>query len=190
MQDLSLHLLDILENSVRAEAGLIETDLYIDLARDILAFKIKDDGVGMDHKTLVEAENPFYTSKKEREKKVGLGIPLLKQNALHCSGKFHLNSEIGSGTELYAEFKYSHIDRMPLGEIDETILNSIFGHSDINFVYNIRVSDTSGSENSFVFDTREIKEELGDLPITFPDVVIYLRSYVKEEIKTIMEEVL
>lgn len=188
MQDLSLHLLDILENSTRAEATLIEVEIIINYKDDFVSFSITDNGIGMDSQTLKGALDPFYTSKIEREKKVGLGIPLFKQNAEHCNGKFYIKSEPGKGTSLFAQFQYSHIDRMPLGNIGETILSSIFGHPEINFVYKIQSLHKNGTVDDFGLDTKEIKDELGDLPITFPDVVLYLREYVRQEIKKITEE--
>jgi len=128
MQDISLHLLDIIENSVRASARNIWISIRIEVLRNELELVVLDDGTGMDAETLEHAQNPFYTTKLEREKKVGLGIPLFKQNAEMCNGSFFMNSEPGVGTELKAIFELSHVDRMPLGKIGDTMLGAIIGH--------------------------------------------------------------
>ncbi|HOE90602.1 MAG TPA: sensor histidine kinase [Candidatus Cloacimonadota bacterium] len=185
MQDLSLHLIDIIENSARANCDLISIVIGIDETENKLSFEIIDNGVGMDEDTLTSAQNPFYTSKSERKKKIGLGIPLFKENAERCNGSFLMESTIGKGTRLYAEFEHNHIDRMPLGSIEDTFLSSIVGHSEINFFIKLFHILQNKEEKVFILDTREIKSELGDIPITWPDVVIYLKDTLNEGIKNI-----
>lgn len=160
MQDLSLHLLDIIENSARAGASLIKISIDADEKKDILRFRIEDNGSGMDAETLNNALNPFYTSKASREKKVGLGIPLFMQNAEICDGSFHADSELGKGTNIEASFKMSHIDRMPVGSLADTIISSLIGHTETDFY--LKVTYNTLKENfEYEFDTRVIKEELG-----------------------------
>lgn len=188
MQDLSLHLLDIIENSARAGSMLISIYIIIDDLNNQIQFKIIDNGSGMDQETLENAQNPFYTSKSERQKKVGLGIPLFKQNAEWCNGSFKMESEVGTGTQLMAVFAIDHIDRMPLGNIQDTLIGSILGHSDIDFYIELSHIYEDECREEFVLDTRIIKSELGDIPITWPDVIQYLYETINEGIKNIKLE--
>ncbi|MCB5251304.1 MAG: sensor histidine kinase [Candidatus Cloacimonadales bacterium] len=185
MQDLSLHLMDIIENSARAQCGLICITIGIDEVKNIMSFEVVDDGVGMDEETLYSAQNPFYTSKSERKKKIGLGIPLFKENAERCNGVFKMESTLNKGTRLYAEFEYNHIDRMPLGTINDTLLSSIIGHSELDFFIKVFHIFKDKQTKEFTLDTKEIKSELGDIPITWPDVIMYLKDTINEGIKNI-----
>ena len=110
MRELSLHILDIAQNSIKAEAECLRIAVIEDLMEDKLTIKIKDDGVGMDSETVRKVIDPFYTTRTTR--KVGLGIPLFKLSAEQCDGLFEINSQLGKGTEITAVFKYSHIDRV------------------------------------------------------------------------------
>ncbi len=189
MQDISLHLLDIIENSVRAEAKNIRLRVIQDRKKNLLRLIIEDDGVGMDTSTLEQAQNPFYTSKAERVKKVGLGIPLFKQNAELSNGSFTINSEPGFGTALTVDFELDHIDRMPLGNLKDTLLGAIIGHPEVDFYVTLIYADR-GQELSFHFSTAAIKEELGDIPLTYPDVIEYIDQSLFEGIQnTNMEDV-
>lgn len=190
MQDISLHILDIMENSARAGSKNIEIIIQCNEILDIVTFCVKDDGCGMDAETLEMAQNPFYTSKQERVKKVGLGIPLFRQNAEACNGHFRMESTPGEGTVLEACFQKSHIDRMPLGNLKDTLLGSIIGHTEIDFWLQISHIEKSGEMLKFAFDTASIKNELGDIPISYPDVITLLDEMLKNGIKnTEMEDV-
>lgn len=182
MLDLSLHLLDVIENSVRAGATLINIIVDVDDNRNILSFKIIDNGSGMSAETLTGAQNPFYTSKTSRKKKIGLGIPLFKQNAEACDGSFSMKSELGEGTVLEATFKKDHIDRMPVGSLADTIINSIIGHPEADFYLKI-LHNTQDQTLTYEFDTRLLKEELGDIPLSYPDVVQYIDQVINNGIK-------
>ncbi|MDZ4121414.1 MAG: ATP-binding protein [Candidatus Cloacimonadaceae bacterium] len=189
MQDISLHLLDIIENSVRAEAKQIKIRIIINTADNLLRMIIEDDGKGMDAETLRRAQDPFYTSKESREKKVGLGIPLFKQNAELTNGSFNITSEPKFGTVITVDFTLDHIDRMPLGNLKDTLLGSIIGHPEVDFYVCLRNKDR-GKEQSFHFDTAAIKEELGNIPLTYPDVIEYIDQSLEEGIQnTNMEDV-
>ena len=189
MQDISLHLLDIIENSVRAKAKNIKIRIICDVQDNILRLIVEDDGVGMDSQTLAKAQSPFYTSKEEREKKVGLGIPLVKQNAEATNGSFKMTSEPGFGTVLTVDFQLDHIDRMPLGNLKDTLLGAIIGHPEVDFTIKL-ISHERGVEKSFYFDTAAIKEELGNIPLTYPDVIEYIDQSLLEGIQnTNMEDV-
>ncbi|MCB5234579.1 MAG: ATP-binding protein [Candidatus Cloacimonetes bacterium] len=189
MQDISLHLLDIIENSVRAQAKCVKVRVLQNVVKNRLRIIVEDDGTGMDSHTLQKAQDPFYTSKEERVKKVGLGIPLFKQNAEQVGGAFRMASEPGFGTVLTVDFPLDHIDRMPLGNLKDTLLNSIIGHPDLDFFIHLLYRDKV-MELCFHFDTKAIREELGDIPLTYPDVIEYIDQSLYEGIqKTNMEDV-
>ncbi|HCM14625.1 MAG: ATP-binding protein [Candidatus Cloacimonadales bacterium] len=189
MQDISLHLLDILENSVRAGARNIKVRVINNVLKNRLRIIVEDDGSGMDAHTLEKAQDPFYTSKEERVKKVGLGIPLFKQNAEIVGGSFKMASEPGFGTVLTVDFPLDHIDRMPLGNLKDTLLGGIIGHPEVDFFIHFLYKDKA-KELCFHFDTKAIREELGDIPLTYPDVIEYIDQSLYEGIQnTNMEDV-
>ncbi len=134
MEDLSLHILDIVENSIRAGSSKVEVNLEEKKEKGILLLNIKDNGSGMDMETLNIVSSPFYSSKQS--KNFGLGISLLKQAALETEGSFEINSKEGIGTELKAEFKNEHPDMKPLGDIMLTIKILRLSHPEIEFLYN------------------------------------------------------
>ncbi len=133
MEDLSLHILDIVENSIRAGSSKVEVNLEEKKEEGILLLNINDNGSGMDMETLKIVSSPFYSSKQS--KNFGLGISLLKQAALETEGSFEINSKEGIGTELKAEFKNEHPDMKPLGDIMLTIKMLRLSHPEIEFLY-------------------------------------------------------
>jgi hypothetical protein len=133
MEDLSLHILDIVENSLRSEAKLVQISLLEDPERDLLTVQIKDDGRGMEPETLRQASDPFFTSKQGR--KVGLGLALLAQAAQQAEGTFHISSSPGSGTTVTASFSQSHPDCKPLGDICATMELLVSSHPGVQFVF-------------------------------------------------------
>ena len=173
MKELSLHILDIVQNSVAAGAKLITLDLTEDVNTDLLEFSIKDDGCGMTEETLKKVTDPFTTGRTTR--RVGLGIPLLKAAAELTGGGLELTSEPGVGTTVTARFVYDSIDRQPLGNMAETILGLITSYENIDFVYYHRVN-----EKEFTIDTREIKGILGEVSLNEPEVVLWLSGFLNE----------
>lgn len=173
MKELSLHILDIVQNSVAAGAKLITLDLTEDVNTDLLEFSIKDDGCGMTEETLKKVTDPFTTGRTTR--RVGLGIPLLKAAAELTGGGLELTSEPGVGTTITARFVYDSIDRQPLGNMAETILGLITSYENIDFVYYHRVN-----EKEFTIDTREIKGILGEVSLNEPEVVLWLSGFLNE----------
>jgi len=148
MEDLSLHILDIAENSINGAAKTIEIIIDEDREKDLLTIEIKDDGKGMDQKTLKKALDPFFTTRKTR--KVGLGLSLLAQAAEQSGGKMELNSIPRLGTTVRATFRMSHPDCKPMGDINETMRMLVAGHPEINFVY-----EHHKDNSIYRFDTRE-----------------------------------
>ena len=133
MEDLSLHILDVVENSIRAGAGRVEVRLEDKKEEGILLLFIIDDGSGMDKETLENVSSPFYSSKEGKD--FGLGVSLLKQAALETEGEFEINSSIGVGTEIRAAFKNDHPDMKQLGDIMLTIKMLRLSHPEIDFHY-------------------------------------------------------
>ena len=149
MEDLSLHILDVAENSISGSAKRIEIRINEDPEKDVLTIEIKDDGDGMDEQTLNKALDPFFTTRTTR--RVGLGLPLLAQAARETNGKIELHSRPGQGTTVKAAFSYSHPDRKPMGDIHETIRTLVMGHPEIDFLY-----EHTKNGSLYRFDTREI----------------------------------
>jgi signal transduction histidine kinase len=151
MEDLSLHILDVVGNSLRSGAKLVEISVVEDMDKDLLTLEIKDDGHGMDRETCRRAVNPFFTTKPGR--RVGLGLSLLAQSAREADGEFNLSSVPDEGTHVTATFRRSHPDRRPLGDIAETLRALVAGHPDVDFVYEHR----TGADVARL-DTRELRQ--------------------------------
>ena len=175
MRELSLHLLDIAENGVSAGAQNITITIVEDLRTDRLQLAVEDDGRGMDAAMVEQVTNPFITTRTTR--KVGLGIPLLKLAAEMCDGGLTVESTPGVGTTVNVDFQRSHIDRMPLGDVVGTMLALLVGWPQVHWVLRYRVDD-----EEYVFDDAPIKEVLGDLPLSDPEVLKFLRGALREGI--------
>lgn len=189
MQDISLHLLDVIQNSVRASAKCVKVRVLQNVVENRLRTIVEDDGTGMDSHTLQKAQDSLYSTKKEQVKNVGLGIPLFKQNAEQAGGAFRMASELGHGTVLTADFPLDNLDRLPLGNLKDTLLNSIIGHPQLDFNIHLLYRDNA-KELCFNFDTKEVREELGEIPLNYPDVIEYIDQTLYEGIqKTNMEDV-
>ncbi len=173
MQELSLHVLDIAENSVAANASLITISVGIHMIANLLSVEITDNGKGMSDEEVQKAVDPFYTSRTTRH--VGLGLSFLKQLAQQTSGQFTLSSILGKGTVVTATFALGHVNLLPLGDMPATITALVQSNPDIDFVYTI----TDG-EDTFTVDTRELRTILGDVSLAEPQVAVFLRDYVYE----------
>lgn len=178
MEDLSLHLLDIAENSIDASANRVDIKIIADRASDRLILEVADNGKGMDKETIKKVKDPFFTTKTVRG--FGLGIPLLAQAAEECNGIFTIESASGKGTKIKAEFQMSHIDRRPLGDMGSTITTLIAGHPEIDFSLTLERNGTV-----YIFDTAELKKELEGVPINLPNVL----KLIKEDINDALPEV-
>ena len=132
MEDLSLHILDIVENSISASEKNIEIIINEDEKNDVVVIEINDDGDGMNEDEIKNCLDPFFSTKG---KKTGLGLPLLCQSAKESGGDLIIESKPWQGCRVLATFRYSHIDRKPLGNIHETLLALIGGHPEVDFLY-------------------------------------------------------
>ncbi|HYA43889.1 MAG TPA: ATP-binding protein [Syntrophobacteraceae bacterium] len=181
MLEISLHILDIVENSTRAGAKRICIEVLEDTKRDLLSLEIQDDGAGMSEDVLKKAVDPFFTTKTVRS--IGLGLPMLAQAAEATGGRFAIESKSSEGTRVVAEFKLSHIDRQPLGNIASTLVTLVAGNPDVDFIYRHRHDD-----REYIFDTGIVKKEIGDVPIDNVNVLNFIKEHVREGLEEIGAE--
>jgi hypothetical protein len=170
VRELALHILDIAENSVSGKADTVKISVSENTHTDKLSFSISDNGVGMDEKMVSSVTDPFVTTRTTR--KVGLGIPLLKEAAEACNGGLTISSIQGKGTKVSCWFQRSHIDRMPLGDIVNTILMLVVGYPTIHWIFRYEFND-----EMFEFDDEYFKNELVDLPLSEPSIIRFLREH-------------
>ena len=182
MEDLSLHILDIAENSISAGACLINITITEDTAGDVLTIGIEDNGKGMSEDIRAKVLDPFYTTRTTR--KVGLGLPLLAQSARETGGDISVKAGDTGGTSVTAFFKKSHIDMKPLGDIAETLVVLIAGNPEVEFLFTY-----SKDDKAFSLDTRRIKEELDGMPISAPPVLSFLKKYMGDSLRDVNDEV-
>lgn len=183
MRDISLHLMDIIQNSITANATKISIEMNADTTKDLLTITIDDNGRGMSEEILSKVTDPFYTSRTTR--KVGLGISLFKLSAEISGGNFEIKSILNVGTGIKADFIISSIDRLPIGDIAETMVTVILSNPEIDFELVLKRDD-----EEFEFSTIDVKERLGDISITQLDVIQWLKEYISESINIIFGGVL
>ena len=174
MKDLSLNVLDITHNSISAEASLIELEVAEE--NGTITITIKDNGKGIDPEMLETVTDPFTTSRTTR--KVGMGLPLFKMAAEQTGGSLEIESTIGIGTKVQAIFYSSHIDCPPLGDMAASVAmlaGALKDGSDLVYTRSIENS-------SFAFDTRQIKEVLGEgISLAEPAVQDWIREYITQQ---------
>ena len=179
MKELSLNILDVAENSVKAGAEL--TKIIIDETNEDLLLKIIDNGCGMSEETVRMVTDPFYTTRTTR--KVGLGVPLLKLAAEQTGGRFSIVSKPEEkypddhGTQVEARFVKNHLDYTPLGNVVSTVTTLIQGHPDTDFQFLHSVS----GKTIATLDTREIRQVLGDVSLSEYEVIKWIEEYLKEQ---------
>lgn len=181
MKEIALHLMDIAENSVAAGGRNIHIEVHEDLGSDLLTACVTDDGRGMDVETAQRVLDPFYTTRTTR--KVGLGIPLLKLAAEMSEGGISLVTEPDKGAKIEATFRHSHIDRMPLGDIASTFLALLVSHPEIHWTFDYKTTSKNGNVDNFEFDDTELKNELGEMSMTEPEILKFVRGLIEEGIQ-------
>jgi signal transduction histidine kinase len=169
VRELSLHILDALENSVEAGAKHIDLLIQESLERDSLTITVKDDGHGMAEEFAQQVLNPFVTTRTTRH--VGLGLPLFAAAARRCNGDLKIQSTRGVGTTVVASFQLSHVDRAPLGDIAGSLMAVILSDRAVDVAYTHRVEG-----RDFGLDTADVRRELGDVPLSQPAVRQWLES--------------
>jgi hypothetical protein len=200
MYELSLNIMDIAQNSIRANAKNVTVRVDADAREDRMRVAVEDDGDGMGDEALRAASDPFYTTRTTR--KVGLGLPYFEMVAGMCGGTMDVWSKLGEGTRVAATMRISHIDRAPLGDMGQTVALLAGANPDVDFAFELSVTGQGGEqgavlgeqgavlneqveERKFRFDTREIKAVLDGVGIDTPEVVVYMENYINESILSV-----
>ena len=178
MKDLSLHILDIVQNSITAGARDIRITIEEDTKANFYLIRVEDDGCGMSEEMQEKVLDPYFTSRTTR--KVGLGIPLFKQNAERTGGHLNLWSAPGKGTTIEAVFVHDNIDRPVLGDIAGVMGLLIGGNPEIRFRYSHQKDG-----KSYVADTREIIEALDGMPVNDPEILKFIKEMIRENLAEI-----
>jgi anti-sigma regulatory factor (Ser/Thr protein kinase) len=173
VRELSLHVLDVLENSVEAGATRIELRIEEDLPKDVLRIMVSDNGRGMSQEMVGRVLDPFVTTRTTRH--VGLGLPLFAAAAQRCNGKLTIDSQLGVGTTVTATFQHSHIDRAPLGDVPGSLIAVLLSERPVDLSYRHIVDG-----RVFDLDTAEVRRELGAVPLSHPMVREWLQSVLTE----------
>lgn len=175
MNDLAMHILDIVQNSISAGAKNIWIEVLVSVARDLLSISIRDDGKGMTPEMIAKVTDPYCTTRTTR--KVGLGLPLFRQTAEQAGGSLSIESTLGVGTTVTANFGLNHIDRPPMGDLANAYVLLLGANPDINLILHY-VTD----ENEFSVSTREIDEALEGLPLNDPQVMRMIYEMVESNL--------
>lgn len=178
MKEISLNILDITHNSIKAKAERIEISISELQSKNLIEITIRDNGCGMDEEFLRGVTDPFVTTRTTR--KVGLGIPLFKQSAESADGSFSISSKVGEGTMVYASFRMDHLDRMPIGDMSSTMVSLIQANDSIRFVYTHKTD-----LGEFILDTDDLHAQLGDVPLSEPMVLNWIEEYINENLEDI-----
>jgi anti-sigma regulatory factor (Ser/Thr protein kinase) len=173
MEDLSLHILDIVENSVASGAHNVGIIVSEDRSKDLMTVMITDDGKGMSAEAITRATDPFYTTRTTR--RVGFGLGLFKEAARIANGQLDIRSSPGAGTTVTATFQLSNIDRKPLGDMASTLVTLIAGNPGVHFAYR---HERDGE--AFVLDTEELRDRLGGVSTNTPEVLSFVRKFIAE----------
>ena len=180
MNDLSMHILDIIQNSLSAGASLIELDVWEDAANNLLTITIKDNGKGMTPEQVARVTDPFFTSRTTR--KVGMGLPLYRQTAEQSGGAIKVESEVGVGTSVTATFVYDHIDRPPMGNLPNAVVLMMSANPDHLFRFTYQYNDKAYSIN-----THEINDALDGMPIHDVQVIKMIQQIIEENMAALRE---
>lgn len=175
MREISLHILDLVQNSIEAGATSINLEIIENFNEDVMIIRVTDNGRGMDEKMRQLVIDPFITTRTTR--RIGLGLPLMDMTTKRCGGYLTIASTPGRGTVIEAMFQHSHLDRPPLGNMVETITNILVANPELQFSYQHAVGD-----KTFIVSSQEIADILKGIPLTQPDVLVWLREFLSENI--------
>ena len=175
MRELADNIMDIAQNSISAGASLTEVHIRVSHPDDRITFVFKDDGCGMSEEMVQTVMEPFTTSRKTR--KVGLGLPLLKQTAEMTGGEISITSAVGVGTEVTASFGLGHIDRPPMGDVAGAWFSLVVMNPETDFLFTY---DYDGK--AFTFDTRIIRETVAPLPLNQMEIADWIKDCLSTEI--------
>ena len=178
MRELSLNVLDIAQNSIAAAATQIQMEVVERTDAHTLTIGIYDNGCGMTDEQVKSVLDPFYTTRTTR--KVGMGVPLFKMAAEQTGGTLTVSTRVGIGTNIKAVFHTDSVDFTPLGDMASTVTTLVSMNTEIQFLYRHKVD-----KKEFVFDTAEIREILGDVPLSEPAVMQWMREFIEENTKAL-----
>lgn len=173
MRDLSLHVLDIAQNSLSAGATRIGITVNVNTGADRIVIEIEDNGCGMSAEQIEKVKDPFFTTRTTR--KVGMGIPLFRMAAEMTGGRLDIRSEPGAGTTVTASFVRSHIDCLPLGDMSATVAALIRLHPQVDFRFTYTVDGAF-----FRLNTQEMRRVLENVPLDSPEVIAWLEPYIRQ----------
>lgn len=171
MKELSLNILDVAKNSVTAGATKIE--ILVEETPERLTITITDNGCGMTPEFVKKVTDPFTTTRTTR--KVGMGLPLMKMEAQMSGGDLSIESQVGKGTTVKSWFDPENIDMPPLGDLTSSVTTLIQGSPDIDFIFTHRTPT-----GEYTLDTGEIRQIMGDIPLSEPEVIAWLTDYLRE----------
>lgn len=178
MRDLSLHILDLAQNSIRARARVVSLSVLLD-EDGILSIIIEDDGTGMSEEMLARVQSPFATTRTTR--RVGLGIPMMAENCRLAEGNLSIESTLGKGTRLKATMNTASIDCLPLGDLPGTVVALVSANPDSpDFTLHCR-----SPRGEMAFDTRKIREALQGVSLAEPEITAWMLESLREEIQPI-----
>ena len=178
MKELSLHILDIVQNSIHAKSSLIGVEITELPTDNQLVITITDNGKGMNEEELARAVDPFYTSRTTR--KVGLGLSLFRQNAEMTGGSLEMKSNPGKGTRVTAVFGFNHPDRPVMGDLVGTILLLICSTDESDYVFKHHTP-----VGVYELDTREIRQIVGNVSFNHPEIRSFLKDMIRENLEQI-----
>lgn len=179
MREISLHILDILQNSVAAGATLIQLDVIQHNSKDLLEVVIQDNGCGINAEMLPTVLDPFSTTRTTR--KVGMGLSMFKLSAMQTGGDLHITSQPGNGTCVRVRCHPSHIDCPPMGDLAGTVQLQAIGSPQIRLIFTFQ-----GDHGTFEMDTKQILDVLGpDIPLSSPQVAQWLKETLIEGIQSV-----
>ena len=176
-----MHVLDIVQNSIKAGATLVQVEFLLNREDSLFTFRVEDNGCGMEPDFLARVTDPFTTTRTTR--KVGLGIPMLKQSAEMTGGSLQIESEPGKGTTLEARLYVNHLDCIPMGEMCDSLFTLVVLNPEApEFVFTARAGELQAD-----FDTRQMRQVLGDTPLNEPDIAAWIRESIEEEFSPIFK---
>jgi len=178
MDDLSLFIQDIIENSINAKANHIQLFIDENIKKNELVVEIIDDGCGMSEETLKKVLNPFYTTRKTRN--VGLGLSFFRESVMQTGGHFTITSSLGEGTKVKAVYVLNHIDTPPLGKIEDTIVAILSDQRVTHFVYTHQFE-----QEKFELNSDDLLKVLEIECFNDPQILVLIKNYVVDLLKNI-----
>lgn len=181
MENIALHLLDIIQNSIEAQSSHIAVEIEKDSITRQLRITVTDNGCGMSEQAIGKALDPFYTSRTTR--KVGMGLPMLKQQVEQTGGFLHVISEVNKGTTVSFCFNLWHIDCPPIGNLTDIMSTLFVVNPKINFLLSV----TNGVF-SFTCESNQILEIFKDIPLSQQELRQYIFQFLSENMDWLINQ--